>query len=453
MKRYIIQFLLLLLVFSVLLNSNKSGLNAFEEFRSLDYPVPAIFTSDTLWVDSVLQSMTLEEKIGQLIMVDAYSRMGKVHEENLIHLIKKYHIGGIVFFKGGPHRQAMLTNRLQEETTIPLLISQDAEWGLGWRLDSTISYPRQMMLGAIEDESLIYQMGYDIGKQLRRIGVHMNFAPVVDINNNPDNPVINSRSFGEDRMNVARKAVLYAQGLQDAGVLPVFKHFPGHGDTHMDSHHTLPVIHHDFDRLDSLELFPFKFGIEKGIPAIMSAHLHVPALDLSSRLAASLSSRILQDFLRNTMGFEGLLITDGLGMKGVSSFFKPGELEAKAFAAGNDILLMPSDVPRAISYLKKEIKKGVITEERLDESVKRILFTKAWAGLDRGCFVKVDSLTEDLNEPFYKVEKAKLIRHSLTMLKNRASVIPFRNLESYNIASLAIGTGQPDLFTKTLNLY
>ncbi len=453
MKRHIIQFLLLSFIFTLLLNSNKSGLNALEEFKSVNYPGPAIFKSDTAWVDSVLQSMNLEEKIGQLIMVDAYSRMGEEHEKNLKHLIKKYNIGGLVYFKGGPVRQAMLTNRLQKEAKVPLLISQDAEWGLGWRLDSTISYPRQMTLGAIEDESLIYQMGYDIGKQLRRIGVHVNFAPVVDINNNPDNPVINSRSFGEDRMNVARKAVLYAQGLQDAGVLPVFKHFPGHGDTNMDSHHTLPVINHDFGRLDSLELFPFKFGVEKGIPAIMSGHLHVPALDPSYRKAASLSPRILEDFLRNTMGFKGLLITDGLGMRGVSSFFEPGEIETAAFAAGNDILLMPSDVPKAISHLKKEIKRGNISEKRLDESVRRILFTKAWAGLNRECLVKRDSIAEDINDPFYKVEKAKLIRNSITLLRNRASVIPFKNLESYKIASVAVGSGEPDVFSKTLKKY
>lgn len=453
MKRYIIQFLLLSFFFTLLLNSNKSGLNALEEFTTVNYPGPAIFKSDTAWVDSVLQSLNLEEKIGQLIMVDAYSRLGKEHEKNLLHLIKKYNIGGLVFFKGGPVRQAMLTNHLQKAAKIPLLISQDAELGLGWRLDSAIRYPRQMTLGAIEDESLIYQMGYDIGKQLRRIGVHINFAPVVDINNNPDNPVINSRSFGEDRMNVARKAVLYAQGLQDAGVLPVFKHFPGHGDTNMDSHHTLPLIDHDFDRLDSLELFPFKYGIEKGIPAIMSAHLHVPALDSSYRLAASLSPRILEDFLRNTLGFKGLLITDGLGMRGVSSFLKPGEIETMAFAAGNDILLMPSDVPEAISHLKKEIKRGNISEERLDESVRRILFTKAWVGIDKERYVQTDSIAEVINNPFYEVEKSKLIRNSITLLKNRASVIPFRNLESYNIASIAIGTGKPDSFSTTLKNY
>ncbi|MFW5878064.1 MAG: glycoside hydrolase family 3 N-terminal domain-containing protein, partial [bacterium] len=453
MKRYIVQILALLFFFTLSLTSNRSGVNALEDFDAVNYPGPVIFKADTAWVDSVLNTMSVEEKIGQLIMVDAYSRMGEDHERNLLQLIKKYHVGGFVFFKGGPMRQAKMINSLQENSGIPLLISQDAEWGPGWRLDSTISYPRQMMLGAIEDESLIYQMGYDIGKQLRRVGVHVNFAPVVDINNNPDNPVINSRSFGEDRMNVARKAVMYAQGLQDAGVIPVFKHFPGHGDTNMDSHHTLPVIDRSFDRLDSLELFPFKFGIEKGIPAIMSGHLHVPAMDSSYRLAASLSPRILTGFLRNTMGFKGLIFTDGLGMRGVSSYFEPGELEAAAFKAGNDILLMPPDVPRAVNYLKREIRKGNISEERLDESVRRILFAKAWAGLDEKCIVDTDSIYENMNDPFYKAEKARLIRNALTLLKNKGSVIPFRNLESYNIASLAIGNGQPDEFTKTLKNY
>ncbi len=452
MKKYIIQILALCFFFSLLLNSNKSGLNALEEFSSVTYPGPFIFKSDTAWVDSLMRKMSLEEKIGQLIMVDAYSRMGKEHENKLLHLVEKHKIGGVVFFKGGPARQVKLTNKLQGASKIPLLISQDAEWGLGWRLDSAISYPRQMTLGAIEDESLIYQMGYDIGKQLRRIGVHVNFAPVVDINNNPGNPVINSRSFGEDRMNVARKATLYAQGLEDAGILAVFKHFPGHGDTNMDSHHTLPVIENDFERLDSLELFPFKFGIGKGISAIMAAHLKVPALDPSG-LPASLSPRIINDFLKNTLSFKGLIFTDALGMRGASTLFSSGELEVRAFAAGNDILLMPSDVPRAISSIKREIKRGEISEERLDESVRKILFTKAWAGLDKQVLVNTDSIIEDINDPFYEVEKAKLIRNSVTLLKNRGSVIPFRNPEAYRVASIAIGRGEPDEFSRTLKNY
>lgn len=453
MKRYLIQIITLFLVFIVLFSLNHSGLNALGDFEAADQDIPVIFKSDTAWVDSVLNSLKLEEKIAQLIMIDGYSRMGKDHLQNLIWIVEKYNVGGIIFFQGGPVRQAIMTNRLQDVAKTPLLVAMDAEWGVGWRLDSAISYPRQMMLGAIQDEALIYQMGYDIGKQLRRIGVHINFAPVVDINNNPENPVINSRSFGEDRMNVARKAFMYSRGLEDAGVISVLKHFPGHGDTNIDSHRDLPVIKHSFDRLDSLELFPFKFGIEKGIPAIMTAHLHIPAMDTTPGITSSLSERIVKGFLKNTLGFKGLVFTDALGMKGVSATHREGELEAKAFQAGNDILLMPGDVPRAINYIKREIRRGNISEDQLNESVRKILFAKAWIGLSERKEIQIDSLYQDINNPYYKVEKAKLIRASITLLKNRGSVIPFRNPEAYRIASLAIGTGIEDDFSNMLRNY
>jgi beta-glucosidase-like glycosyl hydrolase/CubicO group peptidase (beta-lactamase class C family) len=453
MKRYVIQIFILFFFFLIVLNLNHSGLKAIDDFDAAYQEKPAIFNADTAWVDSVFESLSLDEKIAQLIMVDGYSREGQENLDKLKNLVEKYNVGGVIFFKGGPVKQAIMTNALQEVAKTPLLISMDAEWGVGWRLDSAISYPRQMMLGAIQDEALIYQMGYDIGEQLKRLGVHINFAPVVDINNNQANPVINSRSFGEDRMNVSRKALMYAQGMQDAGVIAVFKHFPGHGDTNMDSHHELPVIPHDFDRLDSLELFPFKFGIERGISAIMTAHLHIPALDTIPDIASSLSERIIKGFLKNTLGFEGLVFTDALGMKGVSSFNRPGDLEARAFAAGNDILLMPSDVPRAIHTIKREIKKGNLSESQLDESVRKILFAKAWAGLSGKVLVNTDSLYEDINDPYYKVEKTKLIRNSLTLLKNRGGVIPFRYPEAYRMASLTIGTGRPDEFSKMLGNY
>ncbi len=453
MKKYLIQILTFLIFFNILLNISRSGLSALENFAPVETRTPAFLKSDTVWVDSVMNSLSLEEKIAQLMMVGGYSRLGPEHKENLLRMVEKYNIGGIIFFKGGPARQSMMINRLQGAAKTPLLISMDAEWGAGWRLDSAISYPRQMMLGAIRNEELIYQMGYDIGKQLKRLGVHVNFAPVVDINNNPDNPVINSRSFGEDRMNVARKSYMYARGLEDAGVLPVFKHFPGHGDTNMDSHHELPVINFDFDRLDSLELFPFKFGIEKAIPAIMTAHLYVPALDSTDDQASSLSERITGNLLKGSMDFEGLVFTDALGMKGVSTYYRPGELESRAFSAGNDILLMPSDVPRAIHHIKREIKKGSISEEKLNKSVRKILFAKAWAELNKPQRIEIDSLIEDINDPCYLVDKSKLIRNAITLLKNKGAVIPFRNPEAYRVASVSIGTGKEDEFSKTIKNY
>ncbi len=453
MKSYLIQTVILLFFFLTVASFNIIGGRVIDDFEPVKVEEPSFFRSDSLWVDSVLNSLSLDEKIAQLFMVAAYSNRDEEHTEDVIRVISKYNVGGVIFFQGGPVRQAEMTNRFQASAKTPLLISIDGEWGLSMRLDSTLSYPHQMMLGAIHDDALIYQMGYDIGTQMRRLGLNINFAPVVDVNNNPDNPVINSRSFGEDRMNVARKGLMYAMGLQDAGIIPVYKHFPGHGDTDTDSHYGLPVIRYNMSRLDSLELFPFKFGIRNGIPAIMSAHLHVPALDSTDQIPSSLSRKTIHDFLQGTLGFEGLVITDALNMKGASEGNKPGELEAKAFLAGNDILLMPSDIPKAIAAIKSEIKNGSVSELELDNHCRKILHAKAWAGLMHFTPVKTDSLVEALNDPFYKVEKRKLVRSALTLVKNTGKVVPFFNLEAYHIASLALGTGKADAFSQTLGLY
>ncbi len=453
MKSYLIQTFILLSFFLLVASFNISGVRVFNEFEPVKIEKPKFYKSDSVWVDSVLASLTLDEKIAQLLMIPAYSNRGEEHTGEVIREITKYNVGGIIFFQGGPVREAQMTNRFQYAAKTPLLISIDGEWGLAMRLDSTITYPHQMMLGAIDDDALIYQMGYDIGKQMKRLGLNMNFAPVVDVNNNPENPVINSRSFGEDRMNVARKGLMYAMGLQDAGILPVYKHFPGHGDTDTDSHYGLPVIRHDMARLDSIELFPFKFGIRNGIPAIMSAHLHVPALDSAGNVPSSLSPATIRDFLKGTLGFEGMVITDALNMKGASEGNRPGDLEAKAFVAGNDILLMPSDIPKAIAAIRREIKNGNVTELELDRRVRKILHAKAWAGLKDFKPVRTDSLITDLNNPFYKVEKRKLIRNAITLVRNRGKVIPFLNLENYRIASLALGAGYTDPFSQSLNLY
>lgn len=329
-----------------------------ETYNIVDKIDPTFISTDTSWADSVFATLSLDEKIAQMIMVAAYSNEGEEHLKSLTQLVEKDHIGGILFFQGGPVRQALMTNHLQSRSKVPLLIAMDAEWGLGMRLDSTISYPKQISLGAIKDNGIIYQMGYHIGNQLQRLGVHVNFAPVADINNNPKNPVINFRSFGEERLNVALKAYSYASGLEDAGIIATYKHFPGHGDTDQDSHYTLPVIHHTKERLDSVELFPFAYGISRGISAIMTAHLHIPVLDSTSALAASLSHPVVTGLLKHELDFKGLIFTDALSMKGVSDYFKPGELEAKAFIAGNDILLMPSDVEKTINYIKKEVQIG-----------------------------------------------------------------------------------------------
>ena len=281
---------------------------------------PAFLSADKAWVDSILSTMTLEEKIGQLIMIRAFSNQGDKHKEKIENQIKEFNIGGLIFFQGGPVRQAKLTNRYQSLSKIPLFIALDGEWGLGMRLDSTLSYPYQMSLGAIQDNRLIEEMSWDMGRQFKRLGIHWNLAPVVDINNNPNNPVINFRSFGEDKYNVVLKGLHYITGLEASNILTSLKHFPGHGDTHVDSHKALPNINHDFERLEDIELFPFIQLIQKGAGTVMAAHLNIPTLDSTSHRPTSLSKLIINELLKGQMGFEGLVISDAMDMKGLTDY-------------------------------------------------------------------------------------------------------------------------------------
>jgi len=281
----------LVLTLSVFLYSFKAG----EEIKGEVKNDPPFISIPTPWSDSLIQKLSDEDKIAQLFMVAAYSNRNEDHEKELLELIKKQKIGGLIYFQGGPFRQAEMCNRLQSVSEVPLLIGMDAEWGLAMRLDSTVKYPWQMTLGAIQDDELIYQMGKQIGTQLKRLGVHINFAPVVDVNVNPNNPVINARSFGENRDNVARKGVAYMKGLQSIRVMASAKHFPGHGDTDKDSHKTLPIVNHKENRLDSVELYPFKKLIENGLSSVMVAHLYVPALDNEFNMPATLSRKETSD--------------------------------------------------------------------------------------------------------------------------------------------------------------
>jgi beta-glucosidase-like glycosyl hydrolase/CubicO group peptidase (beta-lactamase class C family) len=456
MKKFILRSFILSLFLFLLLNLKLvlSGLNADgSTLNLLQKKSPAFWSSDTAWVDSVMKTLSLDDKIAQLMMVAAYSNRDETHFKVIDELIKKEHIGGLIFFQGGPLRQANLTNRYQKISKIPLLIAIDAEWGLAMRLDSTISYPRQMSLGAIQNDALIYQMGYEIGMQCKRLGIHINFAPVADVNNNPANPVINSRSFGENPYSVALKAQKYAEGLQDAGIIATAKHFPGHGDTDTDSHLALPVIRQSIERLDTVELYPFKYLINNGLPAVMVAHLSVPALDTTSNLASSLSPLVIDSLLKFKLQFNGLIFTDALNMKGISRYVKPGDAELMAFLAGNDILLMPEDVPKAIASIRREIKKGTILESELDARCRKVLFAKAWAGLKHYKPINIESLYADLNSPFYNVLRRNLISSSLTVVKNSPQVLPLFRLENYSIASISIGTGKPDPFSNSLRLY
>ncbi len=405
------------------------------------------------WVDSIMKKMTPDERLAQLFMIPAYPKQGEADKKRVSKLIKDYKIGGLIMFQGGPVSQAKLTNYYQAISPTPLMIAGDYEWGLSMRLDSTIRYPRQMMLGAIQNDLLVNEFGAELSRQFKRIGVHINFAPVIDINNNANNPVINSRSFGENRENVAKKGLSYMIGLQENNILAVGKHFPGHGDTDVDSHKDLPIILHSKKRLDSLEMYPFKQLINTGLGGIMIAHLNIPSLDSSKNAVSSLSKPIVTDLLIKKLGFRGLIFTDALGMKGVTKNYKPGETEVAALLAGVDILLMPENVPIAFNAIKKAIKKGKISQEEIDKRCKKILLAKQWFGLDNYKKIKLKNLYKDLNNEKAKFLNRKLIESALTLVVNKDRIIPFTNLDKETIASIAIGNGYISNFQKTLNLY
>ncbi len=350
------------------------------------------------WADSIYTTLNEEERIGQLFMVAAYSGGPKFNQDSIERLISAHQIGGLIFMQGGPVRQAALTNKYQRMARVPLLISMDAEWGLGMRLDSVLNFPRQMMLGATDDTALAYQMGKAIAYQCKRIGVHINFAPVVDVNNNPANPVINSRSFGEDKTRVVRMAIAYMRGMQDYGILACAKHFPGHGDTDVDSHKDLPVVNKSMAQLDSLELYPFRQMIAAGIKSMMVAHLSVPALETEAHVPTTLSKNTVTGLLKEQMGFTGLIFTDALNMQGVAKYFAPGEVDVRAFIAGNDVLLFSQNVPLAIQKIKEAIKSGKVADKDLEASVKKILVAKYCAGLSKVKAIDTRNITQDINQ-------------------------------------------------------
>ena len=400
---------------------------------------PVFYNASGQWADSVLKSMTLDEKIGQLFMVAAYSNRDQKHAKELEKLIETYNIGGLIFFQGGPLRQAHMANDLQAKSKVPLWIGMDLEWGLAMRLDSTIKYPRQMTLGALENDSLIYAMGLEIGRQCKRLGVHINFAPVVDINNNPKNPVINSRSFGENKLWVTQKSLAYMHGMQDAGILANAKHFPGHGDTDVDSHKGLPTINHSKERLEEIELYPYRKLFSEGLASVMVAHLSVPALDSADNRASTLSPEIVTGLLKGEMGFKGLAFTDALNMKGVSKYYKPGQLDLLAAQAGNDVLLFAEDVPKAMAQIKEAVLKGTYTEEQLEASVKKILLAKEWLGLTDTPQIETKNLYTDLNTPEALNIKKELCEASISLAKNDQGLVPLLDVEKVTYGLVTIG--------------
>lgn len=412
-----------------------------------------LHTKKTKWVDSVFNSLSDDEKIAQLFMVAAYSNRDQEHIDYLDSLIKNYNIGGLIFFQGGPVRQANLTNHYQKISKTPLMISIDAEWGLAMRLDSTMKFPKQMTLGAIKDDQLIFEMGKEIAYQCKRLGMQVNLAPVADINNNPNNPIINYRSFGENKYEVAKRALKYMQGMQSVNVLANAKHFPGHGDTDSDSHKTLPIITHDLKRLDSIELFPFKVLIDSGLSSMMVAHLYIPALDSTPNRASTLSKRIVTDLLKNELGFKGLVFTDALNMRGVSAFYNPGELDVEALIAGNDVLLFSEDVPLAIQKIKEAIADGRVSQKDIDEKCKHILEAKAWTGLDKVKPVDLNNLYADLHSDKAQYLNTTLFENALTLIKNDSDLVPIKHLENHKIASISIGADNNNAFNQSIERY
>ncbi len=413
------------------------------------YPAPA----DSTWVDSVYRSLSQEQRIAQLLIIRAYSGRDSVYNDSLVQIVRRYNIGGVCFFKGSPTGQAILTNRLQRSAETPLLITIDGEWGLGMRLDSAFSFPRQMALGAMTSDSLIYEMGRMVAKNCLRMGIQVNFAPVADVNNNPRNPVISFRSFGENPELVAAKSTLYMQGLQDGGVMAVAKHFPGHGDTDLDSHLTLPVINHSRQRLDSVELVPFRRLIREGVRGIMVGHLYVPCFDTTRNMPATLSGNVVTGLLRDQLGFKGAIFTDALDMQGVVKYFKPGEIEVKALLAGNDILLLPKHAEAAIFGIKTAVDSGWISPGLLEAKCRRVLELKYKYGLSALEEIHAENLVKDLNPPEAETMRQEMVNASMTLLKNDLRTVPLSGLEHRKIAVLSIGDSLPNRFQKTLLRY
>lgn len=405
------------------------------------------------WVDSVFRSLTTEEKIAQLLMIRTYSNKDRQFYDSISRLIIDYNIGGLCFFQGNPVQQARLTNYWQRMAKTPLLIGIDAEWGLGMRLDSAFTFPKQMTMGAMQDDELVYLAGKQIGKNCRRIGVHVNFAPVVDINSNPDNPVINYRSFGEVKENVARKGAAFIQGTQAAGAIATAKHFPGHGDTDSDSHYTLPLLNHDKVQIDSVDLYPFKQAIEADAGAIMVAHLFIPELDDRKNIATSLSEKAIDSLLRKKLRFKGLAITDALDMKGVTNYHKPGDIELKALLAGNDVLLLPLDIQGAISKIKQAVDSGIISRDKLDYHCRKVLAFKQMSGLDHPGEINEQGIIADINNPVNELIKRKIFEEAITLVKNEYSLVPVKSLDTLRIASLVIGSENISPFQESLELY
>ena len=395
--------------------------------------------------------MSLDQKVGQLYSVWTASKYGQEEINEIKRIINEYHIGGLIFSLGNINDQIISHNIFQEQSNIPLLISMDAEWGLGMRLDDGFSFPYNITLGAIRDDSLVFAVGQRIGEHLKKIGVHLNFAPVSDVNTNPKNPIIGARSFGENKFNVTNKSIKYIEGLNNSGVLAVGKHFPGHGDTRKDSHLTLPTLNYDLSRIDSVELYPFKQIIRSGVNGIMTAHLKVKSLD--DKMITTLSRKIITDLLKRDLGFDGIVITDALDMKAIVDYSKGNYPDVDALIAGNDILLMPSDLKKSIVEIKKAVSDGRVPSKRLENAVKKILNTKYEVGLNKYKPISNDNIKYKLNSDQDYALLEKLAEKSMTLIKNESNSIPISFDKKNKVGLVSLGIDNGMTFHKYLNNY
>jgi beta-N-acetylhexosaminidase len=390
------------------------------------------------WVDSVYNKLSRKQKIAQLFFVRAHANMGMAFEDNVAKIIDEDQVGGLVFFQGGPVHQADLTNRYQKLSKLPLLIAMDGEWGIGMRLDSVLSYPYQMTLGAIQDNTLIYKMGQQVAYDFKRMGMQINFGPDMDINNNPDNPVINYRSFGDNKYNVAKKGIAYFKGMQDAGLLTTAKHFPGHGDTNVDSHLELPLLPFTRQRLDSLEEYPFREAIAAGLNGVMVAHMDIPALDSAKNRPSTLSRKIITGVLKDSLGFKGLVVSDAMEMKAVTKNYPEGEAELQAFLAGNDIIELSLKLKKSILKIRKAIRKGLISNIEFEAKVKKVLAAKYWAGLSDRKDIDQTNLVADLNREPARQLIQQLSDASVTLLKGDEQTVRLNPIQRTAIVSIGV---------------
>lgn len=385
------------------------------------------------WVDKTYKNLSQDEKLGQLFIVALYTNKGENEINTVRNIVTNDKIGGLILMQDDAAKEINLVNEFQQKSKVPLMIGMDAEWGVYQRIATAHKFPWAMTLGAIQDKSLIEQMAAKIAEDCHRIGINWDFAPVVDVNTNPNNPIIGNRSFGSDVDNVITSALSYSNGLQNHTILAAIKHFPGHGDTSTDSHLDLPVVSHNLERLNAVELAPFKALMNKGIGGVMVAHLYVPALESGKGIPASVSKNIITGLLKEKLGYKGLIITDALNMGAVANKYKPGELDAMAFKAGNDIMLFSQGVSEGKKLIQKAIDNGEISQSRVEESVKKILLTKYFLGLDQYTPRNPENINADLNNDSHQTLVQNLYSNALTLLKDDKKLLPLNGKQVYYV--------------------